>query len=176
MSRGVPVHLNGNIGKNISFKKIPGGRAGVRATLDEMRKMVKQYKTSLPVRETAGTLTQHLAQKNFLGEVRTLHRYVRDHIRYLRDIHGVETLQTPERTLAYGYGDCDDKSTLLAALLESIGHPTRFIAVGKTLDSFNHVYVETLAGRSNWIPLDTTEPVEAGWSPPNMNSRMVVHN
>lgn len=169
------MFLNGEVATQTVLKTLPSGRAGVRATLEEMRLMTRNGKKNLEVRNTAGGLVSHLAQKNYLGEVKTLHRFVRDNIRYLRDIHGVETLQAPDKTLQYGYGDCDDKSTLLAAMLESIGHPSRFVAVGKAPDKFSHVYVETLVGRK-WFPLETTEPVDAGWSPPGMRSRMVIHN
>lgn len=157
------------------LKKLPPGRAGVRATLEEMRALVRAYKKNLLVRETAAGITSELQQKNYLGEVKLNHRFVRDNIRYIRDIHGIETIQSPQYTLQNGYGDCDDKSTLLAALLESIGHPTRFVAVGKRPGKFNHVYVETLVGK-RWFPLETTEPVPAGWAPPGMSSRMVIHN
>lgn len=169
------MFLNGPSPTLTTLKNLPDGRAGVRATLGEMRLFVRDYKKSLPVREAAANLTQHLAQKNFMGEVKALHRYVRDHIRYLRDIHGVETVQSPVKTLEYGYGDCDDKATLLAALLESTGHPSRFVAVGKAPNKFSHVYVETLVGQK-WFPLETTEPVPAGWAPGDMRARMVVHN
>lgn len=157
------------------LKTLPPGRAGVRATLEAMRNFVRQYKKDLTVRETAGQLFSGLAQKNFLGEVKTLHRYVQNNIRYMNDIRGVETVQSPVKTLEYGYGDCDDKSTLLAAMLEATGHPSRFVAVGKAPGKFTHVYVETLVGK-RWFPLETTEPVPAGWAPPDMRSRMVVHN
>ncbi len=53
-----------------------------------------------------------------------LHRFVRDNIRYIKDIRDVETVAYPDITLQQGQGDCDDKSVLLASLLESIGHPT----------------------------------------------------
>lgn len=154
---------------------IPSGRAGVRATLEAMRQQVKEGKRDMSVRQTAGDLTQHIQQKNYLGEVKALHRFVRDNIRYTRDISGIETIQGPAYTLEHGFGDCDDKSSLLASLLESIGHKTRFVAVGKSPDNFNHVYVETRVGK-DWFPLETTEPVAAGWSPPGMRARMVVHN
>jgi transglutaminase-like putative cysteine protease len=157
------------------LKRLAPGREGVRATLEEMRNFVIQYKKNLQIRETAGGLVRNLSQKNFLGEVKVFHRFVRDNIRYLRDIHGVETIQSPVKTLEYGYGDCDDKSTLLAALLESAGHPSRFVAVGKAPDKFSHVYVETLVGQK-WYPLETTEPVPPGWAPPGMRARMIVHN
>lgn len=169
------MFLNEGTISTSSLKKLPPGRDGVRATLEEMRNLVRAYKKDLKVRETAAGLVSDLQQKNFLGEVKVLHRFVRDNIRYLRDIHGVETLQSPVKTIEYGYGDCDDKSTLLAALLESTGHPSRFVAVGKAPNKFNHVYVETLVGRK-WFPLETTEPVPPGWEPPGMRSRMIIHN
>jgi transglutaminase-like putative cysteine protease len=158
-----------------TLKKIPSGVEGVRATLNEMRRLVREYKKHDAIRSLAAELVQPLHQKNFMGEIKRLHAYVRDNIRYLRDIHGVEVLQSPPETLRRGYGDCDDKATLLATLLSSIGHPSRFVAVGKAPGKFSHVYLETRAG-SKWIALETTEPVEVGWQPKNVLSRMIAHN
>lgn len=159
-----------------TLSALPSGVAGVRATLNQMRALVRDSKKNMNVRGLAMRLTGNLQQKNFLGEIKSLHRFVRDNIRYLRDITDVETLQTPEKTIEFGQGDCDDKSTLLAALLESIGHPSRFVAIGKAPGKFTHVYVETLFGNRQWLPLETTEPVEAGWAPKNIRARMIVHN
>jgi transglutaminase-like putative cysteine protease len=110
-----------------------------------------------------------------MGEIKRIHAYVRDNIRYLRDIHGVETLQSPPETLRRGYGDCDDKATLAATLLAAIGHPSRFVAIGRAPGKFSHVYVETRIG-PRWISLETTEPVDVGWSPSGVLARMVAHN
>jgi transglutaminase-like putative cysteine protease len=129
------------------------------------------------VRETALSLTNGVRQKDWVGEVNSLFRWVRDHIRYVRDINGVETLQTPVVTMEVAAGDCDDKSTLLATLLESIGHPTRFVAAGyQAPGRYSHVYVETKLG-SRWVPLDATlidRPMGSIPRPPV--ARMVVHN
>ncbi len=129
-----------------------------------MGRLVREYKKSMAVRGTALRLTASCEQKDWSCEVRSLHAFVRDNIRYVGDITNVETVQSPDKTLEYGAGDCDDKSTLLCALLESIGHPTRFVAIGFQAGVYSHVYCETKIG-SSWIPLETTEPVEAGWSP-----------
>lgn len=161
--------------RSITRKTLPSGIAGVRATLNEMRKMVRDYKKSDQVRSLAAEIVAPLQQKNFMGEIKRLHAYVRDNVRYLRDINGVEVLQSPPETMRRGYGDCDDKAILLAAMLEAIGHPTRFVAIGKAPGKFTHVYVETRNG-PNWIALETTEPVEAGWQPQNVLARMVAHN
>jgi transglutaminase-like putative cysteine protease len=141
-----------------------------------MWRFVQQYKTSGTVRETALSLIAGVAQKDWAGEVREIFEWVRDHIRYTRDINGVETLQTPEATMELGAGDCDDKSTLLAALLESIGHPTRIVAAGyHRPGSYSHVYVETRLG-SGWVPLDATLLDRPMGSLPNapVLARMVV--
>jgi len=155
--------------------RIPEGRAGVRETLRLMRGLVRKYKKSLPIRELAVRLARGREQKDWMGEVRSLQTFVRDRIRYIKDVNGVETLHTPLKILQQKSGDCDDKSILLATMLESIGHPTRFIAVGMFPGNFSHVLVETKIG-NRWIPLETTEPVDAGWYPDNVTSRMVVHN
>jgi len=154
---------------------IPDGKSGVIVTLKTMRDITKRYKTSIPIRTLAVALTNGLRQKDWHGEIKALHEFVRDKIRYVRDITDVETLQMPDITLKIGAGDCDDKSMLLASLLESINHPTRFVAVGFRPDVYSHVYVESRIG-NRWIPLETTEPVPMGWTPPNIKTRLVIHN
>ena len=148
---------------------IPEGLPGVVETLKRMSRFAKDGKKSMPVRQTAMRLTRNCQQKDFACEVRQLHAYVRDDVRYTLDIEGVETVQSPEKTLQFMAGDCDDKATLLAAMLGSIGHPTRFVAIGFEPGIFSHVYLETKIG-NNWIPLETTEPVEVGWEP---DARMI---
>lgn len=154
---------------------IPSGKAGTAETLRIMRGLVRDYKKSLPIRTTALDIVRGLNQKDYAGELRAIHRFVRDNIRYVRDIKGVETVSAPDYTLQIGQGDCDDKSVLLAALLESIGHPTRFVAVGYAPNEYAHVLVESRIG-AGWLPAETTEPVDVGWYPENMASRLVIHN
>lgn len=155
-----------------STKRIPqlSGTAGVAQSLRYMRQYVNDYKTNIHVREKALELTRHLLQKDFKGEVRALWDFVKFNIRYVRDINDVETLQSPLKTLEYGAGDCDDKSSLLATLLESIGFKTRFRAVG-TGKTLCHVLTDVYIN-GKWIALETTEPVALGWTPPNMTNTL----
>lgn len=169
------MYLQQQTATTTQLASIPSGASGVRATLALMSRLVKRSKKSWPVRELAQRLVRELGQKNYIAEVKALHAYVRDHIRYLKDVRGVETLHTPEKIIELGQGDCDDKSTLLAALLESIGHPTRFVAIGSTPGRYSHVYVEAQIG-PKWIALETTERVPVGWAPPHVASRMVITN
>ena len=154
---------------------IPDGVDGTRATLRVMSELVRMGRTALPVRIKAMELVRDLPQKAYLDEIRTVHKFVRDHIRYLKDVRAVETVTTAEKILELGQGDCDDKSVLTAALLESIGHPTRLVAVGCRANDYAHVLVETRVGANKWIPVETTEPVDVGWYPPGWNYRLVCH-
>lgn len=157
------------------IREIPDGLAGTEATLTHMMQFVREYKINPIIRRLASELTLPLRQKDFAGEARILFEFVRDEIRYLYDVAGIETLQTPIVTLENHVGDCDDKATLLATLLESIGHKTRFVAVAFRRGEIEHVFIETKIG-DRWVPMDPTEPVEMGWSSPGVVSRLVRHN
>jgi len=159
-----------------TLQQIPNGSAGTKATLRLMSRLVRQFKKTIPIRELALSLISPVpGHKNWVGQVHNVHAFVRDNIQYVRDVRGVETVATPVKTLEYGQGDCDDQAVLLAALLESIGHPTRFVAIkSNMLGPFVHVYTETKIGHK-WYPLETTEKFPAG-KPMNYSGRMVEHN
>ncbi len=157
---------------------IPDGDAGIAATLHTMVALARQGKRDPGVIEVANALVRDLPQGDKFAEVKALHGFVRDNIRYTNDIGGlepVELLRTCEATLTMGCGDCDDKSILLAALLCSIGRPARIVAVAlRPSRHFSHVLVETRRGKG-WMPLETILDVDAGWGPPNVSRRMIIH-
>jgi len=162
-----------------TLMEIPEGAAGTRATLDIMRAAAKRGKLNPLVRQKATEIVSSLpTQKDWFAQIRALHQFVRDRIYYVRDINGVETIREADRVLIDGVGDCDDKAVLLASMLESVGHPARFAALGFSPGEFHHVLVETQISkppREKWLPLETTENVSAGWYPPNVKSRMTRH-
>lgn len=157
-----------------TLQAIPPGREGVRATLKLMARLARDGSTTLPVRLAALQIVQGLPQRDRPAEVSALHQFVRDHIRYVRDPVGVETLHAPEQVLALKQGDCDDKSILLASLLDAIGHPARYHAVGFRPGVFQHVYVEARIG-GRWVALETTEPRPMGWAPPGVVEHMILN-
>ena len=107
-----------------------------------------------------------LQQKDFIGEARRVHAFVRDQIRYVRDTDGIELLHDPATLLALGAGDCDDKAILAAALLGSIGHaPLRFVAVAFQPECYSHVWLQDFIG-GRWVDLETTEPLPLGRTVP----------
>ena len=148
------------------------GVRGIYETIGAMRQLVNAYKTDLEIRQAAASAAFLTAEKDELAEVEAVFNFVRDHIRYLKDVHGVETLATPDKTLMLQYGDCDDQVTLLASMLESIGYPTRFVITGYSDPRiFEHVYMQVLVG-NHWIDLDPTEPHDMGYAPPDP---VVIH-
>ncbi len=155
--------------------KVPPGKQGTLATLKAMRAMVRKYKKDPVIMNLAVNLVSKLPEKNWMAEAKAIHEFVKNKIRYVRDVRGVETLHTPPKLLQRKQGDCDDKSTLAASLLESIGHPTRFIAVGFTPYRYSHVYLETKIGK-RWVPLETTEKWPIGKAVKNPVIKLPVYN
>ncbi len=122
------------------------------------------------IRALALSLVSDLLQKDYREEAVRVHRFVRDQIRYTRDVAGVETLHTAPQILRQKQGDCDDKSILIAALLQSIGHKVRLVAIGYG-PAFSHVYPEVNV-RGEWIGMESTENWPFGVVPPNPTRRM----
>lgn len=163
------------LGALATLQKIPDGPAGIYATLKIMRRLARDGKTNLIVRYKTLAVVETLPSKAYGAEVEALFTYVRDHIRYVKDIAGVETVAAPQITLDLGQGDCDDQCVLLASMLESISHRSRFVALSLKPGIFSHVIVESKIG-TNWVALDPTEPVPMGWYPPGVLNRMEMYN
>lgn len=144
----------------------PSGNAGVFHTVALMRRYIDAGKISAPIIQAATSLVYLTPERDEQSEVIAIFNFVRDSIRYQRDVCGVETLCTPEMTLQRGVGDCDDKTALLCALLESVGYPTRLVMAAYTEPGkYEHVYCDVfLCG--DWVSADPTERKPLGYSPP----------
>ncbi len=153
---------------------VSDGAPGTLATLKLMRKYVRAAKLNPVLRHFFLQMVRGIPPRDFVGEAHVLVSWVQSHIRYVRDIRGVETLQTPEYTLREGQGDCDDQAVLLASGLELLGHPTRFVAISRKRGDFTHVFVESKIG-ARWVAMETTEPWPMGRTPKSVD-RIVVYN
>lgn len=164
-----------NTGPKAVLANIPSGTSGAIATLRVMRDFARASvrNPNQVIREQACSLVADLPPRQWMAQIRRLHEFVRDSIRYVHDPVDVELVQTPETLLKSRQGDCDDKSTLLAALLTSIGHPSRYVALGFDGNGFSHVLVETQV-RDGWMPLETILPKPAGWYPEGVTRRYVL--
>lgn len=150
---------------------IPDGVDGISATLDKMIELVRVYRRHPFVRQLAIELTTPLAAKDFRQEAIRIWDFVRTYIRYVRDIRDVETLQSPLVTVRNRAGDCDDQAILIASLVQAIGHPVRFVAMGFQPRLYSHVIAETLVG-DEWLPMETTVARPFGWEPAGQVTRM----
>lgn len=156
-----PANLRGTV------LAIRDGADGIYDTLRVMREFVETAKLDPNMRARVAQLLLMTPEKDQLREVVTIFEFARDRIRYMQDVAGVETVSSPQQTMAIGAGDCDDKAVLLATMLEIAGYPSKFIATGYSVPGvFEHVYVAAQLKDGAWIPLDATEKVPVGWEAP----------
>lgn len=156
------MYLDGAVASEL--KAIPDGKKGILDTLKVMAKLARAGSKSYAVIQRATSITRGCEAKDLACRIKSIHAYVRDGIQYQLDPVDLEMVQSPEVTMQRAAGDCDDQSVLVAALLMSLGIQARFIAIGFTPNVYEHVYTEAKCG-TVWIPLETTERVEAGWNP-----------
>lgn len=152
---------------------LANGVAGVQQTLRVMRQLVNRCKTNVKIRQAATNTIFLTPEKDEYSEAEAIFNFVRDRIRYVKDVNDIETLSTPMMTLEGRLGDCDDQTVLLASMLESVGYPTRFIVEGYTTPGeYEHVYMQALVF-GQFISMDPTEQKYMGWSPPDPVSQLV---
>jgi len=149
--------------------RIPRGYAGTKKTVEYIVELVKQGAKDFDVRQTAIDILieNGVRPKDYRSEIETLFEWVKNNVRYTRDIHRVELLHTARRMMELRAGDCDDMTILLSSMLKSVGHPVRLILAGfnpakKSL--FTHIYLEAFC-KGRWIPLDPTISRPMGWAP-----------
>lgn len=162
----------------------PRGYGGIVVTLEKMVEIIVAF-----ARHPRWKLFTHQVLKNAGAkeyeqeqEVRALWSWVRSNIRYVRDPHNFEWLQTPTVSVLWRSGDCDCQTILLASMLMSIGYPVRLVIVGNEPPpgkpvNFHHVYLSALfrregASAPTWTDLDPT--VDQGFGLPVLHPRRQV--
>lgn len=109
-------------------------------------------------------------ERAYWQEVQAVYRFVRANVRYVRDIHAIDTFQTARRTLEMRSGDCDDFTITLGALLMAVGFPVRTKTIQtRSARDFNHIYLQVglpPTRPTRWKTLDASTPHPAGWEVP----------
>lgn len=136
-----------------------------------MKQMLNEGKNSYYVRLLADELISRLPQKDKLAEIKVLHKFVRDNVRYLADPYGKELFTTPDRMarqLLAGrtvQEDCESKAILLASLISQIGLRSAVVIIDARADGiYSHAFARAWLNGLK-IDLETTLPVEAGIVP-----------
>ncbi len=166
-ARGCFVRVFPTVAYTAQLAAAPSGAAGNHHTLRLMRGLINAAKVDPSIMRAAHSIIYTQPERDEMAEAAALFHYVRDHIRYVRDVHGVETLCAPATTLQRMIGDCDDQTMLLCALAEAAGYPTRLVMAGYYGTQFEHVYCQIFAA-GEWHDCDATERLALfGWAPDN---------
>lgn len=124
-----------------------------------LREMVNEYRGVAAIRARARDIVfrqYNCPPKDQACHALAIAQWVQNNITYVNELP--ETFQTPTTTVATGYGDCDDFTSLICALCESIGIETEL--VGMEWDGyFRHIFpraiIDTDEGEVR-MPLDAT--------------------
>lgn len=131
----------------------PNGSAAPYHTLRLMRAAIARCRIDPAIIQAAHAIIYLEPERDEWAEARALFDYVRDRVRYVRDVYGLETLTSPEKVLQRQTGDCDDQTALLCSLLESVGFPTRLVMGAFQGPEFDHVYCQVQIN-GEWIDAD----------------------
>lgn len=176
------------IGESIETQheqEIGDGDTAIQQTVAKMASVIDQSSKNPLVREWARSILENIMVNEKYNEAQAVHDFVRDHVRYTRDPHGWEYIQTPpillegireylQKKAARPIGDCDDMTTLTLSLLKSIGFPVVIKTVGYYGRRFSHVYGMVYI-KGQWIVTDTVRPDKwFGWEAPGVTRVMEV--
>jgi len=151
-----------------------------------LRSLVNKWRSKLAIREKAADIVQEagVPPRRRVEQALAIGRWAKDGgIYYVNE--PVEIFQTPARTIMSGIGDCDDFTVTIAALCESIGIPTRLVAMSvrprprgiaghianalaREDQSLTHIYPEAMPvhfGKRVRVPLDATGDFPVGTDP-----------
>lgn len=160
----------------IRVVQVPKGPRGTIASARLIANLIREGARDFYVRQKAIEIFRAAGAqpKDRFGEVLSLFHWVRNNIRYTRDIFRVELLHTARRMLELRAGDCDDMTILLGAMLVATGHPVRIALTGFRPNKphvYSHIYPEVNV-KGKWIALDTTMDRPIGWAPPALWKRI----
>jgi hypothetical protein len=138
---------------------------GVAEVLSRMAELARKGAAQPAVQQVALKATEHLPpdssghanRRDRRAVARAVYNYILGAVAYRHDDHGVEQLQTPLASVRIGAGDCDDMAVLAAALLKSLGVPTRFRAIATSSaapHAYTHVYCQYQDGLGEWRSCD----------------------
>lgn len=80
---------------NITVQQLAGGDQGIYQTADHLVNLIRQYGNNFYVRKWAERIIEQVSERDKMGEVRALFRFVKEHIRYTRDMIDMEYVQEP---------------------------------------------------------------------------------
>jgi transglutaminase-like putative cysteine protease len=160
----------------VMTQPLRGGDAGVEQTIAMMRQLVDDAVKDPVVNRYAIGILQNANVSPFDRDqkLRALYADVSKNYLYVEDPVGPlgpkETLRPVRALMQIRAGDCDDFTTLFAALAGTIGIPTRAVTIAADPSAphdFSHIYPEAEIYPGMWVALDAARPgADYGVEPP----------
>ena len=118
------------------------------------------------------------------ARIEAIYNYVATELRYLALLFGVGRYQPhpAAEVLDNGYGDCKDKHTLLAALLEAAGYRASPVLIGSlgepteevpSLEGFDHMITAVALGDDRLL-LDSSQSLPFGYLDPSLRGKQAL--
>lgn len=142
------------------------GDEGIKNTLIAMKQLVIDTDQNRIVKQTAQKIIKNISPTDHIGQIKAIFSWVKNNMKYVRDIRGVEELTRPDITIQsiekgeyLHSADCDDFAMLLSALLRAVGFQTRLEAVAiKSDKQYDHARVSVYnPDTAKWICLEGTK-------------------
>jgi hypothetical protein len=120
-----------------------------------LRNVVTNYRQAPQIRDLAvGIIRNGGAEpRDKKGQALSLAQWVKAHIFYIHELP--ERFQLPTETLRLKAGDCDDHTTLLASMLESVGIPSVLVCM-EVNGNWAHIFPAAVMKSGKLLHLDTT--------------------
>lgn len=150
-------------GGRLERHEIPGGDAGIEATIVHMRRVAREGARDPAVLELAARLEGATAT----GAAQRIRGFLSRSVHFRDDPPGLELVRTPGYMLqeleerGRIEGDCDDVAVLGAALGMAAGMRAQYVLVGfSPAAPWSHVYAELIPPGLPAVELDTTRPAQ----------------
>lgn len=158
---------------------------GVPQTIEVMAKAVLDDQKHFETRRLVEAICEGLDSKDYTSEYLACFYFVLQKTRYMRDPRRTELVKAPwllSKQILDGHRpsiDCDELSTLLAAMCMQLGAKVEFVTVAFTDQfyggrrQFSHVFLRVLEPRTGvWIVLDPVAAEKTG----QMLARVKAHD
>ncbi len=166
-----------SLARDVCYKlQIPLGARGTTATLERMAELAVEASQDGGFVQLARGIVRGCAPRAHECEGLAIYDHVLETVDYRNDPMFAEWVQSPGWTyLVEGQGDCDDQSSLIAALDLAVGRACRFGAYMLDREKaqageYSHVLCEmgirTPTGKVKWLGQDTVAKQGFGWTPP----------
>lgn len=156
-----------------TLQQIPTGAPGLRAKIQQIRVLVADAVHDADFRQMAVEQLKGVRARDWSGEIARVRKFVM-RMRFTRDPYtrdGLEVFIHPKTMLLQilggnAFGDCDDHVLLATAMLEVIGHKTRYRVGGPGRGRYQHIWIDVHHPTKGWVPVELIKPgAPVGWDP-----------